>query len=268
MGDGRYPKDLTVTPPPHPISLSKRGTKAQDAYLEKLFETVRKVAICVNASAEHTKQIPSINEKVNKTSLKVVQLDTKLEEMGKRVERIDTKVDGGHDCFQVENITELKESLLRTDLKLTEGNTVGVRNAASLKSLKEVQAATKSDVEDIKKSPRRMFYGLLGVILAIAGAGSSAVWFLAALQKDVEFERTQRVEQFKRIESNIKAVGVQVDSAPIKIGLKALERAVKSSNGHEEAYNSLCVDMRNYEKRFVRETLIKRGRVMPLSCVE
>ena len=113
-----------------------------------------------------------------------------------------------------------------------------------------------------------MFYGLLGVIMTIVAGGLSAAWFLAQLERNVAHEQEQRVEQFKRIESQIKSAASKSNTAPVTKALENLEDEIETSNGHEEAYNSLCDGMPRHERRFMKTTLTKRQKRVPTSCLE
>lgn len=270
MGSSDHPKDLRVTPPPSLArsSTGGRGKSVSDLDVEKLHQTLDKMASTINKSAKHTEQIPDIKKKVESTSDKVIQLDTKMESMTERVTTIEGKVDRGHDCFQIDVIAELKKKQDDSSQKIDTDINKGIEQRAKLDALVKEQASTEQDVEDIKKAPRRMFYGLLGVIVTIVTGSLGAAWFLAELSKDVEFERTQRTEQFRRIESQIQVVGTKADTAPMRQQLNEIEDEIEQSNGHEQRYNALCEDMPRHEKRFFKNSLLKRGKAIPTSCLE
>lgn len=239
-----------------------------DVDVEKLHETINKIASAVNKSAAHTERIPEIVRKVEATGEKVVELKTELKGIGERVTKVEGKVDRGHDCFQVDVIAELKDNQRESSQKIERDIQEGIKTRADLESIVKSTAGTEADVEQIKKAPQRMFWSLLGLITTIVIGAGGAVWFLAELNKDVQFERQQRAEQIQRIESQIKTVATKTDPAPVRQELKALTEVVQTSNGHEEEFNSLCESMTSFEKRFTRETLTRRSKRIPTSCVE
>lgn len=262
---GSRPKDdLRVTPPPRP---TRKGEALADVDVEKLWESIDKISSAVNKSAKHTEQIPEIKKKVDSTSDKVVALDTKMDAVTGRVTKVEDKVDRGHDCFQVDVIAELKDGQREASQKIEKDVQKGIKQAGEIAILKKDTSEVEADVSDIKKAPRRMFYGLVGLIVTVILLGLAGYRFVIEMRKDVEFERTQRTEQFKRLEGQVKAVGQKADTTPIKNEIDQLERAVKVSNGHEEEYNRLCDTMSSPEKRQFRGVLMRRGKRIPRSCM-
>lgn len=239
-----------------------------DDDVKQLHESIRKIASTVNKSARFTEQIPEIKRKVDSTSGKVIELDTKMSVTTERMAIIENKVDRGHDCYQVDVIAELKDDQRDASQKIDTDVQKGIEQREKLAALTKEHASTEADVEDIKKAPRRMFYSLLGVIVVLVSGGLSAAWFLAQLERNVIHEQQQREERDQRIENQIKTLATKVDPAPVQRDLKTLTKAVKVSNGHEEEFNSLCSKMTNYEKRFTRDTLRKRLGRVPESCLE
>jgi len=270
MGDSDHPKDLRVTPPPRldTSSTRKGGRTVANIDVEKLHDTLDKMASTINKSAKHTEQIPDIKKKVEATSDKVIELNTKMGVTTERITKIEDKVDKGHDCYQIDVIAELKDTQREASQKIEKDVQKGIEQEGKIASLLKETSETEADVEDMKKAPRRMFYGLLGIIATIVTGALGAAWFLAELSKDVEFERTQRADQIKRIETQIQAVAQKADPAPVKQVLENIEDEIEESNGHEERYNSLCDGMPRHEKRFMKSTLIKRGKAIPTSCLE
>lgn len=239
-----------------------------DEDLKQLHDTISKMASAVNRSARHTEQIPEIKKKVESTSEKVIQLDTKFEAERERVTKIENKVEGGHDCYQVDVIAEVKDAQREASQKIEKDVQKGIEQEGKIAALVKEQSETEADVADIKKAPRRMFYGLLGVILTIVTGAGGAIWFLAQLESDVEHEREQRVEQFKRIETQIKQVAQKADPTPVKQALSDLSDDLEEANGHEEEFNRMCDGMGRYEKRFLKTSFSKRGKRVPASCLE
>ena len=78
----------------------------------------------------------------------------------------------------------------------------------------------------------------------------------------------QRTQEFKRIESQIKSVGERSDNTPVKLAIEELEVEIEESGGQEKRYDSLCEGMMYHERRYMKKTLMKRGRRIPESCMQ
>lgn len=255
MPKSSLPPDLQLTPIPISVDL-----KEMDA-------SIRKIADAVNKSARHTERIPNMERKVEVAGTKVVELGVKMETMGERVTRVEDKIDKGHECVQVEIIGELKAGHREASQKIELDARQGVEHREKLERLSSASSLLVSEVEEIKKAPRRLFYGLLGAVLVVLSGAGGAVWFLAELSKDVEHERVQRADQFSRIERELKGIStVRVNTSEMKQGMIHLEKAVGRSSEQEVEYRRLCEDMTTGERRMMRRLLIKRGKRVPSSC--
>jgi len=255
---------LRVTPPPRPNRLASMSNEVD---VERLWETIDKMASAVNRSAGHTEQLPEIKRKVEATSDTVIELSTELRGVGERVTKIENKVDRGHDCFQIDVISEIKDNQRESSQKIDKDVQKGIAHAGELAAVIKDQSQTEADVQDIKKAPRRMFYGLLGVIVVLISGGLSAAWFLAKLETNVAHEQRARVEQFKRIEVQMEAVASKSDTAPVEQALSDLEDELETANGHEEEFNRMCDGMPRHEKRMMKTALQRRGKRVPASCM-
>lgn len=262
----RIPKrDLRVTPPPRP---DRDSGVIMSVDVEKLWKSIDKMASTINRSAGHTEQIPTIKKKVEDTGLKVVELDTKMAVASERLTRVEGKVENGHSCYKEDTISELRESQRDTSQKIELDMQKGVRQSSEIATLKLNQTSMGVDIQDIKKSPRRMFYGFIGIVITVLVYSGGAIWFLAELNKDVEFEREQRTTQFQRIEKQLNTVVNNADQSTIYQKIQVLTKAMEASTDYEKAYNNLCNNMTIYEKRFTRDTLHRRERQIPVSCME
>lgn len=260
----RPQEDLHVTPPPSLSSSDEIPVK----HVKRLQSTLDKVVTAVNRSARHTEQIPAIRDKVDATSDKVIELDTKMDVTTERVTKIENKVDRGHDCVQVDVIASLRDDQREHSQKMSTDVNRVTAHGVKLEALKKDHEETAADVEDIKKAPRRMFYGLVGLVLTVSTLGGGALWFLAELNKDVEFERTQRTEQLKRIEKQMSTISSKADNTPVTLAIEELADEVQEeSNGRAKEYEGLCVGMPLHERRFMKSTLLKRGKRVPQSCL-
>lgn len=252
------PKGLFVTPAPEPYSGS---VTSKD--IERIQSSIQKIASAVNKSAAHTARIPKIESKVDATSDKVIELNTKLANASDRVNKIEDKVDQGHRCVQVEIISELKDNQRETSQKIEAGAHRSIAGSARMDNIEKIATTTESDVEEIKKAPRKMFYSLIGVMITVATGLAGGIWFLAELSKDVEFERAQRTEQMQRIEVEVKTIGKKADPTPIKQELQELGRAVSHSR---DEFDNLCIGLSSGEKRSLIKLFRRRGRKTPTSC--
>lgn len=235
--------------------------------VEKLQKSLEKMASTINKSARHTEKIPDIQKKVDQTTEGVIELKTEMRGMTDRVSKVEVKVDEGHACQIPDTIAALKDTQREASQKIELDVQHGIKQSGEITALKKETSEIEADVQDIKKVPRRMFYSLISIVITILVGSGGAVWFLAELSKDVEFERQQRTDQFERIETQIKAVGTKADPAQIRNELVELEQAVKTSNGHEEEFHLLCDGMPTYQRRTVRKVLLKNNRRIPESCL-
>lgn len=212
--------------------------------------------------------LQEMKPQVGETNKAVVELKTEMKGMGTRLTKVEDKVDRGHGCLNVDVIAELKTNDREQSQKIETDIQKGIERGAVIKGLTKEAASLEADVEDIKKAPRRMLYGLLGIIITLVGGAGTIVWFLSGLNTEVRFEREQRTEQFKMVKAQIEAVGDVADVAPVRADISELNKAVKVSNGHEEEYNEICLEMPRYMKRFVKTEFLKKGKRIPMSCLE
>lgn len=241
--------------------------------MSSLFKKVEKVDRVLMRMAPHVSLVPEVKEKVEETATRVTRVEEKLEANRERVAELDKKVhtavNRAHDCHQVSVIAEIKDSQREASQKIEKDIQKGIEMKAELAGLVKASASMESDVEEIKKTPQRLLWGILGLIVTIISGAGGAVWFLAELNKDVQFEREQRREQISRIESQIKTVATKADPAPIRQEISQLTKTVAVSNGYEEEFNRICDDMPPSDKRILRSTLSKRGKKrIPSSCLE
>ena len=245
--------DKDSTPPVTPIP---QGVKP-----DELWAALNKITRVVNRSAGDTAKIPDIQKKVDSMGSKVVELSTEMRGMGARVSKIEDKVDKPHDCYQIDVIAEVKDKQRESSSRVRAETVQTAESKARLEAaVADIEDLT-GEVELIKAAPRRMFYGLIGVILTILTSVGGLLWFLAELNKDVEFERVQRVEQFQRLErqsaNGAKAIRQDIDE---------LSRTVRVSVETDEEFDRMCLGMSSGEKRLLRVTLKRRRKRVPVSC--
>ena len=264
MSDTPRPKyEIGVTPPPRPMR------KSDIIDVDGLYETVGKIASAVNRSALHIERIPEIQRKVETTSERVIELKTEVRGLGERVTRIEGKVDLGHTCQQAEIISEIKDSQRETSRKIETDIQKGIAQAGEIAVLRKESSVTLADVEDIKRAPRRLLYGIIGLVITTFTGLGSGIWFLAELSKDVEHERESRTEQISRVERQLTVIGQKVDTVPlpaVKQAITELAAEVERSNGHAHEYETLCDGFAEREKRRVGEALLRSGKRVPRSC--
>jgi len=212
--------------------------------------------------------LKDIKPQVNETNKAVVGLQVDMRNMGERVSKVEERVEKGHDCHNIEVIAELKTSAKEQSTKFITDAREDAQQAEKIRNLAKEAAALEADVDDIRKGPRRMFYGLIAIVVTLMSSAGMAVWFLSGLNTELKEERLQRAEQIKTIRAEIDSVGVIADPTPLKTEVSELREVVQTSNGHAEEYNAQCEGMSEFEKRFWRDTLIKRGRRIPESCFQ
>jgi hypothetical protein len=223
--------------------------------------TDQKLAVIIN-------DLKDIKPQVKETNDTVIELQTDMKNMGTRVTKVEDKVERGHDCYNVEIISELKTHAKdQSDRFLLEAKS-DAEHAEKLKNLVKEAATLEADVKDIQRAPRRMFYAMMGIFVTLLTGAGGAVWFLSGLNTELKEERVQRAEQIQAIRSEIGSVGDIADTTPIQTEVSELREVVESSNGHEEEFNALCDGMRPYVKRFMRDSLIEQGKRVPSSCRE
>lgn len=254
--------DLRVTPPPRP---DRDSGEMMSVDVEKLWKSIDKMASTINRSARHTEQIPDIKRKVEDTSVKVVELDTKMTTANTRITRVEDKVDEGYSCQKEDIISEIKENQREASQKIEHDVQKGVKQSGEIATLRKSQTSLETDVDDIKKVPRKLFFSFIVTLLTLGGGG---IWFLAELSNAVEHERELRQEQFKRIETQIESVGNKSDNAPVQNAIAKLEDEIEETGIREKQYNGLCKDMTYYERKFVRTTLKRQNKSIPVSCLE
>lgn len=249
MGKDSYP----LTPPPRDVEV--------DA--ERLWDTLNKITSAVNKSARHTAQIPDVQKKMDSMGVKVVELKTEMHGMGDRVSRMEKKVDRPHDCYQVDVIAEVKDKQRDASGRIRADGSKLIEASTKLDGISDDVANLNKEIEAVREGPRRLLYGLLGIIFTIITSVGGLLWFLAELGKDVEFERVQRTEQLKRIENQSKR-----EYKAIRHNIDELTQSVRVSVAREEDFDLMCKGMRSGEKRLLRVTLNRRGRPVPSSCLE
>lgn len=242
-----------MTPPPRDV----------DADSEKLWDTLNKITNAVNKSAQHTAKLPDIQKKMESMGVKVVELGVEMRGMGDRVSKMEKKVDRPHDCYQVDSISEVKDRQKDASSRMRAESTSLAETKAKLDATAEDVSNLTGEIEIIRAGPRRMFYGLIGMIFTVLTSVGGLLWFLAELSKDVEFERVQRTEQLKRLEEHNKQ-----GASAIRRDIDELSRAVKVSVAREEDFDLLCEGMRSSDKRILRTNLNRRGKPVPTSCLE
>lgn len=244
-----------VTPPPRPIG----GREEVD--IVRLWKTIDKIASVVNQSARHTETIPDIHKKVDATGIKVVDMNAEMKGLGRRVNRIESKVDKPHDCYQIDALSEMKDRLRASSQRIDSGVVASVETKERLEAARSEISDLNGDIQVIRAAPKRLFYGLAGIFVTLLLTGGSAVWFLAELNKDVQFERTQRVEQFERIEKQNRAV-----PGLIRGEIAGLEKTVSATRVSVDDFNNLCRGMTRHQRKFVQGAFRKQGE-SPLRAV-
>lgn len=214
------------------------------------------------------RRIPEIETKLDGAVERVTRVEEKVDTNKDRVNALDRRItaESGkpHDCHQTGTIGQIKADQREVTQKLEKDMQAGVVQGTKLGGLEKTVAEVETDISEIRRAPRRMLFGIAGIILTLVTTAGGAVWFLAELNKDVEFERAQRT----RIENQIKTMGDRADHRPVLKRLESLERNVDRSQEWERGYNQICKGMTRQKRRFMKNMLRRRGKAVPSSCLE
>ena len=264
---------VTPTPAraPDPFDFDDRDV-SQVTDMTSLFKKVEKVDRVLARMSGPVSQIPDVRDQVEETATRVTRVEEKVEASKQRISKLDNKiqkaVEKSHSCHQTGTLSEMKDVQREVVQKVDKDLFEGVKMKTKLESLEKNVSTTGADIEEVKRAPQKLFYSMIGVIVAIITGAGGAVWFLAELNKDVEFERSQRTEQIDRIETQIKEVKLKSNIEPVKLGMEKLEKNVHSLNENTKAFNELCDGMSKFDKMAIRNTLKRRKRRIPVSCLD
>jgi hypothetical protein len=212
-------------------------------------------------------RIPAIEEKLDDAVERVTRVEEKTAGNTSKVSALERRVSDSskpHDCSHDSTLKELRIDSKSTASRLEQGARVGVEHSTKLEGLEKTVSGVESDIEDIKQSPKRVVLGMASIIVTLLTMAGGAVWFLAELNKDVEFERTQRAA----IQEQIKTMAKRADHGPVLKRLESLEKGMNITQEWEEGYNQLCNGMTRQERRFMKNMLRRRGKAVPDSCLE
>jgi len=237
-----------------------------------LFKKIEKVDRVLARMAGPVSQIPEVRDQVEETVTRVTRVEEKLESSKERISELDSKVQSvvekPHSCYQVGALSEMKDVQREVVQKVDKDMFEGVKMKTKLESLEKNVSTTSADIDEVKRTPQKLFYSVIGVIVTLAASAGGAVWFLAELNKDVEFERSQRTEQINRIETQIKDIGYKNNLEPVRVGMEKLEKDINMFKTNTKSFNELCDGMSKLDKSSMRNILRKRRRLIPISCLE
>lgn len=256
---------------PEPFSFDDREA-SQVTDMNSLFKKVEKVDRVLARMAGPVSQIPEVRDQVEETATRVTRVEEKVEASKQRISKLDNKiqkaVEKSHSCHQVGTLSEMRDVQREVVQKVDKDLFEGVKMKTKLESLEKNVSTAGADIDEVKKAPQKLFYSMIGVIVTILAGAGGAIWFLAELNKDVEFERSQRTEQIDRIESQIKEVKFKSNIEPVKIEMEKMEKNIDSLSVNTKAFNELCDGMTKFDKMAIRNTLKRRKRRIPISCLD
>lgn len=212
-------------------------------------------------------RIPAIEGKLDSAVERITRVEEKTAGNTSKVSAIEQRVADStkpHGCSHDNTIKELRIDSKSASNRLEQGARVGVEHSTKIDGLEKTVSDVEMNIADIKQSPRRMLYGMAGIILTLLTTAGGAVWFLAELGKDVEFEREQRTI----IQEQVKSMAKRADHGPVLKRLESLEKGMNITQEWEEGYNQLCKGMTRQERRFMKNMLRRREKAVPNSCLE
>lgn len=266
---------LTVTPPPEYLYvpgvkdfMAQEGDPVVDseklawAEISQISKHLRGLVRAANNQAAYVRQIPEIKEDVRaakdsaaKANQSIEVATTRIGAELKGVERRLEKVeDRGHDCAQEAIITELRESSLETRRKVEHDVQEGVKTRERLETTRTDLQKVDTTVQSISTARRNFWMGLLGFFIFGLSTAGSLVWFLAGLSAQVEEERQDREEGYRRLENQLQQVGKVANTAPVQQDLQRLERTVKAVGTHE-LMEDYCSGLSDVTVRNIKRTV-------------
>ena len=260
----------TPTPPrPHyssyPDELPDEPSKVTD--MPGMFRKTEKMSRLLLRMEAPIARIPEIENKLDNAVERVTRVEEKVDSNKDKVAQLDRRVaesNAPHACSHDNTIKELRLDQKSTTGRLEQSARVGVEHSTKIQGLEKSVSEVETSVTDIKQTPRRMIYGMVSILVTLLMTAGGAVWFLAELGKDVEFERTQRTI----LQEQLKSMAQKADQAPVLKRLKSLEKGMNITQEWEEGYNQLCKGMTRQEQRFMKNMLRRRGKAVPDSCLE
>lgn len=245
---------LTVTPLPSELKVRDSDTFTEQegtpvvnreelawAEIGKISKNLRGLVRATNNQAEYVKQIPEIKQDVKeakeasrqalqKVEVVHTKLGTQMDNMDRRVGKVE---DRGHDCAQVAIITELRESSLETRRKVETDIHEGIKTRERLDSTRNDLESVDREIKSFSTARRNFVLSLIGVGVFLVSTVGSLIWFLSALDTQVENEQQERQESYQRLEEQLTKMGKVADTQPVQEKLTNLAKAVRESNGHE-----------------------------------
>jgi len=171
----------------------------------------------------HTsKQVERIADAVNETREEVIIVRTRQEDMGVRLERIESN---GHPCKQETRIDTLEKDTSEQKDEQKKDAEARAKLEALDKSVEEVKIARSSLAKTV--------IGIIvSVILAGLGSGGSAIWYIRGLHSDLELESQARAHRDDVLDQKLGRL-------PTKQQIKQIDERLPAKSDVEKIANAV-----------------------------
>lgn len=142
--------------------------------------------------------IPEIKTKVVSSSEKLIELNILVGTMDERVDRVEQQIDKGHDCYQVDTISNVSESSKQIAATIHDYLESSIKASEKVKRIED-------DVREIKGNRKWLIGIVIGLLIPMLGSIGSAIWLAATLNARVEAQEAVRRQQLERVESAVRA---------------------------------------------------------------
>jgi hypothetical protein len=148
----------------------------------------------------------------------LIELNTTMITIDGRVDRVEKYVDKGHDCYQVDMISNVYEG--NKQIAATMNDYLG----SSIKVEEKIKHI-EHDVGVIKGNRKWLVGVIITLLVPILGSIGSAIWLAATLNTKVEAQEEIRRQQLDRVENSIRVSNKRQTDALKVIDLQ-LEKTV------------------------------------------
>ena len=205
-----------MTPPTPPTDPPKRGKKdtlsdcnldeSDDLYPKRevtqvtdqfsMYRKLEKLDGLLLNTIRHVKELPDIKSKVEATGRHLTDIGSKVEVLDNRVNRVEQRLDHGHDCYQVDVIAKISENGKKSAADLQTDIQSGIKVGEKLNYIEE-------NVKSIQSGSKWLVGTLVGLALPILGSIGSAIWFAADLSARMEAQERTQQQRMEQVEKTI-----------------------------------------------------------------
>ncbi len=163
-----------------------------------MYKKLEKLDGLLQRTIRHVGIIPEIKTKVYASSEKLIELNTIVVAMDERVDRVEQRIDHGHDCYQVDTISNVSESSKQIAATIHDYLESSIKASEKVKRIED-------DVREIKGNRKWLIGVIIGLLVPMLGSIGSAIWLAATLNERVETQEAVRRQQIERVESVVRA---------------------------------------------------------------